>query len=379
MRKNLLALCLTLISLTATANAQFFTSETSSKVGQKMAQRDHAGAIAILDQAIAARKDLSEAYQMRAILLAMTGNIDGAIADLTSALAINPNSASLYEQRANYRLFKRDNSGALQDLDAAIANGLKTEKVFIGRAAVKRNLGDTKGAVADYQAALAINPNLASAHNGLAFIYEIDGDRDAALKVLQEFLDRYESSRAGNLPTIKAQSKGASVTIKREGKETNGAQAFMVGEEFESFTANTPEEAEKKGAQLEQLLNLTQAYANLGRLHAKNGAFDKALEAYAKGLQIRKNDPYILKLRSEIRLRKGDLPGAVEDLTIVTKSRAGAPDLHFDKGLLLTLQGKDEEAEKEFALHRQMFPQSNPLANELVLAAKRLRLQQTQP
>ena len=369
MKKFLLSACLMLVGFVAAANAQSFTSETWRKADEKMSRGDRAGALAILDTAIEKRKDLFEAYQLRANLRSSSGDLDGAIADYTAAIEVNPNGAKVYELRARFRMFKRDYAGALKDFDSAIANGLKSERVYSGRADIKRDMGDIEGAIADYQTAIAMNPNLALPHVGLSFTHERKGDIDAALVVLQEFLDRYESNRDGKLPSLKGgASKGANVEIKREGKEKDGNQVYLSGEQFNS--SNSPEKTE-------QLLNLALAYANLGRMYAKKSDFDKAIESYEKGLKIRKDDFYIHKLRSEIRIKKGDLQGAIEDLTVVANAVGGAPDRHADKGILLILQGKDEEAEKEFAIHLKRFPQGSNFLNKRIEEARKLRSQQS--
>lgn len=126
----------------------------------------------------------------------------------------------------------------------------------------------------------------------------------------------------------------------------------MIGSEVKaSFTANTPEELERKQANIEQLMNVSLAYFNLGRLYVQDDKLDKALENYEKGLKIKKDDPYAHKLRSEVRIKKGGLQGAIDDLSVVVKSPMRSPGFHFDNGLLLILHGKDAEAEKEFALY----------------------------
>jgi tetratricopeptide (TPR) repeat protein len=367
MKKFFLSAFIMLMGFVAAANAQSFTSETWHKANEKMSQGDRAGAMAILDKAIEKRKDLLEAYQLRANLRSASGDLDGALADYTAALEINPNDAKIYERRAMFRMFQRDYAGALKDFDAAIANGLKSERVYTGRANIKRDMGDVEGAIADYQTAIAMNPNFALAYIGLSFTLERRGDVDAALAVLQEFLSRYESERDGKLPSTKnGTSGGPGVEIKREGKEKDGSQVYLTGEQFK--TSSSPEK-------LEQILNLVGAYGNLGKLYEKKNDFDKAIENYEKGLRIRKDDAYIHKLRSEIRFKKGDLQGAIEDLTVVANSPTGAPDRHLDKGILLILQGKDTEAEKEFALHLQRFPEATDSMNKRIEEAKKLRSQ----
>lgn len=377
MKKILLSACLALFCFVAEAGAQFYKSETTRKAGEKMSRGDRAGALAVLDKAIADGRDLLEAHQMRASLRSMSGDLDGAIADYTSALELSPHDPRIYERRAMFRSFRRDHAGALKDFDAAISNGLKTEKVYTGRARIRQDTGDLEGAVADYKIALGVNPDHASAVNGLSFALERKGDADGAIAVLQEFLERYEGKRGGKLPEMKGEVRtGEGVVVSREGREKDNSQVFLSGSGAAvTFKADSEEEMEKQKAKYEQLVNVTLAYANLGKLYARRDDFDRALQSYEKGLKIRKDDFYIRKLRSDIRIKRGDLRGAVEDLTAVVNSPQGMPDRHFDKGILLILQGKDAEAEQEFALHTQVFRISRESLNPKIEEAKKLRSQ----
>jgi tetratricopeptide (TPR) repeat protein len=381
MKKIFLTACLILVGLVASAGAQMNKSEYARKAGEKLVKGDRAGAIAILNKAIEQRKDLNELYAMRAHLRQITGDIDGAIADLNEAIKITPNNPNLYDHRAMLRSFKRDHAGALQDYDSAIANGFKTEKMYIGRARIKYDMGDVEGAIADYQSALTITPMLASAYMGLAFIHERRGEVDAAITLLQDFLDRYEGKRDGKLPRVQGVIEtGSNISVEREGKEKDGSQVVMEGREsIVAFKADGAEEMEKRQANFEQTMNLSMVYASLGRLYAQRNDLDKALENYEKGLRIKKGDAYIHRLRSEVRILRGDAPGAIADLTIAVNSGTRGPASNLDKGLLLLLQGKEAEAEKEFALHQQLFPQSKEYVTKRVEAAKKLRAQQAQP
>ncbi|HEY0099325.1 MAG TPA: tetratricopeptide repeat protein [Pyrinomonadaceae bacterium] len=383
MKKILLSVCLILCGLVAPAGAQFNKSESARKAGERLARGDRAGAIAVLDKAIEQRKDLQETYGMRARLRAQTGDLDGAIADFGEAIKLTPHDVALYEQRAMYRLFKRDSAGALQDYDAAIANGLKSEKVYVGRASVKRDTGDVEGAILDYQSAIAVNPMLASAYVGLAHVLEQKGETDAAITFLQDFLDRYEGKRGGKLPSIKGDTQQAvsSMSIKREGQEKDGGQVYLQGMGTTTvFKGGTPEEMQREMARQEQLMNLAGAYGNLGGMYARKNDLERALENFAKGLQINPGLPYIYKQRSDVRLKRGDLKGTIEDLNVVVNSPMSLPDRHLDKGLLLVLQGRDDEAEKEFALHLQAFPQATRESLDTKIeAAKKLRAPQAQP
>ena len=381
MKKFLLAACLILTVLAAAADAQLFTSETTHKAGEKLRNGDRAGAIAVLDQAIEKRKDLLEAHQMRANLRLMGGDIDGAISDYTVALGITPDDARLYERRAGLRELRRDYAGAVEDLSAAITHGAKSERVYEARARIKRDTGDADGAIADYQAALAVNPNLAAAANGLASLLERQkNDPDAALAFLQGFIDRYESKTGGKLPALKGGTPtGDEVTVKPDEKGKEGTQATTsLVAVMTDDSPGSEAEMERRRARMEQLGNLAIAYANLGRMYAKKNDPDRAAKNYEKGLKINENSAYLRGLRSELRLKRGDLQGAIEDLQVAAANPTGPFDRHFNQGMLLLLQGKDAEADKEFAQHLQMFPESKKYLTERIEETKKLRAQQPQ-
>ncbi len=53
----------------------------------------------------------------------------------------------------------------------------------------------------------------------------------------------------------------------------------------------------------------------------------------------------------------------------------GAPDRAADKGILLLLQGKDAEAQKEFDKYLQIFPTAKENLNKRIEEAKQKRQQ----
>ena len=89
-------------------------------------------------------------------------------------------------------------------------------------------------------------------------------------------------------------------------------------------------------------------------------------------MAITKSNPIGYKFRSEVRIKKGDLKGAIEDLTIVANLPMHLPDNHLDKGILLLLQGKDTEAQVEFDLHLLRFPTAKDNIDKRIEEAKKL-------
>lgn len=359
------------------AAAQSKPSETIRKAGEAMRRGDTAGARAILDAAIEKKKDLFEVYRMRSSIRSFGGDLDGAIADLSSAIDIKPDAAELYQQRARFRLFRRDRIGALKDFDQAIAYGLKSEKVYAGRGDVKRDAGDFAGAIADYQTALGINGDYIAAYNGWSYLLESRGDADSAIVRLEEALERFERGRDGKLPRVKKDDlNGTGVLIKREQTETDKRQIYMQAQGSYRISADTLEELEIKKEADERNRSVVFAYGMLGRLYETKGDSDKALLNYGKALSIKTDDGYLRARRGKLRLKLNDVKGAIEDLSVAAAAPTGAPDRDADKGILLILQGKDDEAQKEFDKYLQLFPNNKEFLNKRIDDAKQKRQQQ---
>lgn len=79
-------------------------------------------------------------------------------------------------------------------------------------------------------------------------------------------------------------------------------------------------------------------------------------------------------LRSQVRWRRSDLNGVIEDLNRIVNSPMKSPGFHHDKAMLLMLQGKDAEAAAEFALYRNLIPvYTEEKMNADIERAKKLR------
>jgi tetratricopeptide (TPR) repeat protein len=372
-----LNLLLAILFISLSAQAQFFNSETSRKAGEKLVKGDQAGALAILDAAIANGKDLNDAYQMRANTRFAMGDIRGSEADLSSAIQLKPNDPQLYKRRAMFRGFLRDSDGALKDYDSAIAYGLKTDEVFTGRARIKADVGDTDGAITDYRNALAVNSNYASAHLGLAKLYEKKGETDNAILELQQYVDAYESKRDGVLPKTKLGTpNGDPVIIKRDGLEKDGSQVLLTGlPVMTTIKANTPDELASAVRGREQVINTSLIFFDLGRLYDKKDDIDRALLNIDKGLGMSPNDGYGRELRGDIRIKKGDIAGAIEDYKVAVLSPFNGTNIHWKRSILLTLQNDDAAAESEIEAFSMAFPQSRARLEQRVAEAKKLRSQ----
>lgn len=75
-------------------------------------------------------------------------------------------------------------------------------------------------------------------------------------------------------------------------------------------------------------------------------------------------------------MKNADVKGALEDLTVAANSPSGAPDRAGTKGIVLLLQNRDVEAQKEFDKYLQTFPNAGESLNKHIEEAKRKRSQQ---
>jgi tetratricopeptide (TPR) repeat protein len=339
-------------------SGQTYSSGTARSAGEKMRVGDRAGAIAILTKAIDDGKDLYDAYLMRGDLRGMTGDIDGAIVDLTKVLEIDPASSETHRKRAMFRTFKRDYAGALKDLDAAMANTKFPARVLVERGHAKKDSGDSEGAINDFRAAISYQPTIAGAHIAIAEMEERLQHRDAAILVLKDFLDAFEGRHEGRQPTANVDLLGGGEPVRREPQGNKKIEEFIVSTETVKSrpSGGKPLSGDEEAARMEQMLNVAHAYTMMGRLYIAKDDGDKALENIEKGLKINPQDIYGYMLRSQVRWKRNDLAGVIEDLNRVVTSPMRSPGFHHDKAMLLTLQGKDVEAASEFALHRKTFP-----------------------
>ena len=358
--KSLSAVFLVVVVLSIICHAQDAT-KTTDEAGRLIRNGDTAGAIAVLDKAIERRKDLFEAYRMRAPLRFFNGNIQGAVTDLDRALEIKV-EPSLYVQRAEFKGFLRDLSGALQDYDSAIANGHRTEKAYNGRAHVKRMSGDFKAAIADYRIAVGLAPDSAGANVGLASTLHQDGDIDAAMAVLQGFLDRYEETRSGKLPTTKGEVVAKS-DLRRPESNDGVEQVILTGRSGKQMNKE------------EETMNAALAYANLAQIQESKSDIDTAMLNVEKSISINKADGFPVGLRGKIKLGKGELADAIVDLSTAIRSMPQIPTHYADRGIAFLLQGNDAQAQTDFDKFLQLFPKGSEALTKRIAEAKEKRLQ----
>ncbi len=112
-----------------------------------------------LDEMIAGKKHLADAYYLRALVNEREKHIDAAVADLSAAIKANPKMGKAYWFRGVYTFGKKPKD-ALADFDAAITSGETSAMVYSNRGSAHQRLGEFDAALKDYNEALRLNPKL---------------------------------------------------------------------------------------------------------------------------------------------------------------------------------------------------------------------------
>lgn len=132
----------------------YYNRGTARMVGEK----DYAGAMADYTKAIELRPDLAQPFHSRGILYAEQGEYERAIADYTRALEIMPTYVEAYVARGYARQASRDYHGAMEDYQKALALNPRHLPSLFHRASLQIAQSNRDGALADYTRILEIDP-----------------------------------------------------------------------------------------------------------------------------------------------------------------------------------------------------------------------------
>jgi tetratricopeptide (TPR) repeat protein len=156
-------------------NAQ---DETSSKVSQlassteaKIQQGDYQGAIANLDQVIAAVPNDAAAYYHRAGLKRRVGDMTAAIADIEQALKLRPNEMAFKKGKlflvAEQTAQRGNPQAAMKDVEELVKLDDRDAQSYYVRGTLHRELGNLPAASSDFKKALELQPSFADAKKAL--------------------------------------------------------------------------------------------------------------------------------------------------------------------------------------------------------------------
>jgi Tfp pilus assembly protein PilF len=149
-------------------------------------------AIAQYQKALEVGPDDADIHSNMAAAYVQKGDLAQALAEYQKAITINPKLAQAHFGLAVVYLQQGQNDQAVKELQEFQANDDGADKLAAAQAnvylgAIYLDQGEAEKALVEYQKALQVDPKLAAAHFGLGLVYSQLGQKDQAIKALEQF------------------------------------------------------------------------------------------------------------------------------------------------------------------------------------------------
>lgn len=149
-------------------------------------------AIAQYQKALQVGPDDADIHSNMAAAYVQKNDLAGALAEYQKALQIKPELAQAHFGLAVVYLQQGQNDQALAELEQFQkyddgSDKLATAQANIYLGAINLDKGDYEAALVEYQKALQVNPALPAAHFGVGLIYAQLGQKEQAIKALEQF------------------------------------------------------------------------------------------------------------------------------------------------------------------------------------------------
>jgi tetratricopeptide (TPR) repeat protein len=220
---------------------QGVAKELSVKVEEFLRRNDVAGAMKLIDQALARDGSNFALYRLRANANCLLGKIDPCLEDLNRAINGEKEFVPAYLQRAMVQLDKQQTRAALADCETAIKLWPERAEGYNCRGVVNRMLGNYPQALADLDNALNKNPKFWIARYQKGFVYALQEKNQqaiasftAALAINDKDADSYAQrgklrSSGGDVEGARADFAKALALNGRNHTAAVGMQALQVG------------------------------------------------------------------------------------------------------------------------------------------------------
>ena len=253
-----------------------------------LGQSDAARAETAVREALRQDERMADAWYYLGTILRLAGRPAEAEQALDRALELQPASAGVYLTRGHWRLDEGQAAQALPLAERAVAIAPDNPQHWILLGAVRSSLGQADEAIRAYRAALGLNERDEGARNELA--RQLAGRGQDA--------DAHRTLAAGR--TTDAQTLIALGTVDYD------RQRYVLAEN-----------AYRKA--IETAPDMAQAWEKLGHVLVKMQRDDEAATALDRALAL---DPALVEARierSNLRGRRGDVRGALDDAKLVTE------------------------------------------------------------
>jgi len=258
--------------------------------GALLNQGDIAGAEAAIREALRQDERMAHAWHYLGLVLRKAGRQAEADQAMDRALALQPASPGVYLARGHWRLDDGQAAQALPLAERAIAIEPENPHNWILLGAVRNALGEPDAAIRAYRAALGLNERDEAARNALAQLLAGQGQDAAAHQALAGQAGRATDAR----------------TLIAVGLADYNRQRYVLAEDaFRKATEAAPD--------------MAQGWEKLGLALVRMQRDDEAGPALERALVL---DPALVEARierSNLRGRRGDLRGALDDARRATE------------------------------------------------------------
>jgi tetratricopeptide (TPR) repeat protein len=275
------------------------------------------------------------------------GEYDMAIAQFDEAIKQDPNDALAYADRGIGEYWKEDYEGAAADFDRALALDPREAVVYRGKGMLAAHKGDNRQAVGHFSRALELRPDSAFTLRSRAWAYLALNDTDHALADSDAALKQADTpdvhklrivifAQAGKLDQVlvEADKLVAATPDDPTAHTARGYVLMELGRKAEARKEFDTSLAEKPSA--DAYIARSQTY----------GAADKALVQADLDAAL-KLDPKAYdaqKLTTGLRIRDGDMAGALKVTAQMVEDNPGDPDALREHAAVLSDMKKYDEA-----------------------------------
>jgi tetratricopeptide (TPR) repeat protein len=338
--------------------------QTIREIGQLMAQRKYADAIARLNGVLAAEPNNEEARRIRVAALILTARYAEARTDIDEVLKLKPDDKRMLSDRAIASLGMRQPDQALIDADRAVSADPNNALVYLNRGMIKRLSGKFQDAIGDYDRSISINSKEANAYGERGQAYMSVTQLDKALVDFDQALSLNPASdvaRAarGLALLMKGNSAEGLVDIKNALDRNPNNQMAELGQGLAMLVSG---QYDRAIVALNQIVGKSAAYDGLARTLraraylAKNDTAD-AMTDLNSVLATRPNDADALGLRGLAYSKTREYDKALDDLSKAIVQRETV-ERYFARATIYEAQNNFEKATNDYRSATQLAPRN---------------------
>lgn len=333
-------LCLIIMALGVSANAQYNTDRIMSIGRNALYFEDYVLSIQYFNRVISVKPYLAEPYYYRGVAKFYLDDLNGAANDCEIAININPFLINAYNLRGIIRLRQGKSAEALEDFTA----GLKVEpdnlNLLLNAGIANINLKEYQKAIDSYDELLSYDRRNVSAilYRGIALVEKGDSieamaEFDKASTINRNSPDAF--TYKGMLHYQMRQYKEALSDYNRLRELRPKDANVYVNRAITRYNLD-----DYKGAfsDLDEAIRLdpksVMAYANRGMLRAEVGDLNNAAEDFSRLLSLDPSNDIALFNRAIIYIQTGEMQRALDDLNIIIAKHPDFGKAYYQRAIV---------------------------------------------